>query len=247
LGAGGRGFKSPLPDSFDSFASFAGATAMIVERDVDCGAIYERQRHELLAFARGLEDAQLRTLVPATPLWSVRDVLAHVIGITADLNAGRFGDGYADVEAWTAAQVDDRRDRTVDELGREWDTEAPRFEEGLRLLGYEIGSHYVGDLAQHDADARAALGRPHLDDEEVYTVGLDFYVDYAHQSLVAAGVEGALRSPRRPRSGRSAPAMSSRPSARAHSNCSARSAAGAAFARCGRCNGRARSTACSRS
>jgi uncharacterized protein (TIGR03083 family) len=165
---------------------------MIVERDVDCGAIYERQRRALVELLRRLDDAQLRTVVPASPLWSVRDVLAHVVGIAADLNALHFPSGEAGADAWTADQVELRRDRSVDDLAREWDVEAPRFEGGLRLLGYEVGSHYVADLAQHDTDVRAALGRPHRDDEEVLTVSLDFYLDYVHQLLVDARVDGAL-------------------------------------------------------
>ena len=69
--------------------------------------------------------------------WTVRDVVAHVVGIAADLNAGRFGSGSAD--DWAAEQVRSRKDRSVDELSDEWDLEAPRFEDGLRLFGYELG------------------------------------------------------------------------------------------------------------
>src|SRR5690242_12321252 len=130
---------------------------MVPERDVDCAALYEQERRKFIALQRSLDDAGRATPVPATPGWTVHDVLAHVVGITADLNAAEFGSG--DPDAWTAAQVDTRRDRTVDELAAEWDREADRFETGLRLFGYEIGSHYLGDLLQHVADVRHALGR----------------------------------------------------------------------------------------
>ena len=97
-----------------------------------------------------------------------------MVGIAADLNAQRFD--VVDPDQWTARQVLERQDRAVDELAEEWAREAPLFEEGLRLLGYEIGSHYVGDLLQHTADVRHALGLGILADDEALAVGLDFYL-----------------------------------------------------------------------
>ncbi len=157
---------------------------MIVERSVDCGGLYDGKRHELVDLMRSLSDADLVSMVPATPAWSVRDVLSHVVGIAADLNAQRFD--VVDPDAWTARQVSERRDRSVDELGEEWEREAPQFEEGLRLLGYEIGSHYVGDLLQHTADVRHALGLEILADDEALAVGLDFYLIEFDRELTSA-------------------------------------------------------------
>lgn len=147
---------------------------MIVERPVDCGEVYDGKRHELVRLLRTLGDGDLGTMVPATPAWSVHDVLSHVVGIAADLNAQRFD--VVDPDEWTARQVRERRDRSVDELAAEWEREAPLFEEGLRLLGYEIGSHYVGDLLQHTADVHHALGLATIADDEALAVGLDFYL-----------------------------------------------------------------------
>jgi uncharacterized protein (TIGR03083 family) len=158
---------------------------VIAERAADCGALYRAKRRELLALAHTLTADELATTVPATPAWSVHDVIAHLVGITADLNALRFDD--PDPDAWTARQVRERRTATVADLEREWEAEADRFEEGLRLLGYELGSHYVGDLLQHTQDVRAALGRGPIADDEALAVALDFYVDHFSQALVASG------------------------------------------------------------
>ncbi len=125
-------------------------------------------------------------MVPATPAWSVHDVVSHLVGIAADLNASRVGPGDADV--WTAEQVRTRRDRSIEQLDAEWEKEAQKFEEGLRVLGYEIGSHFVGDLLQHTADINHALGRGRLEDDEALVVALDFYLDLFHQTLKAAAV-----------------------------------------------------------
>ena len=160
---------------------------MIVERAIDCGQLYEGERLALLALVRSLSPEQLRTVVPATPAWTVHDVVAHVVGITADLNAGDLGGD--DGDSWTARQVERRSGRSIDELATEWDAEAPTFEDGLRLFGYELGSHFLGDLLQHRADLDHALGRPRRsDDDEALMVALDFYLDSFHQSLLEAGV-----------------------------------------------------------
>lgn len=179
-----------------SFARLAGDRArgrsgrlrgVIPARDVDCGLLYRRVRRELVALLQAMPLHRLDTVVPATPAWSVQDVLAHLVGLAADLNAQRFpGDSSED---WTDAQVTSRRGRTLDELAAEWDEEAPRFEEGLRLLGYEQGSHFVGDLLQHTCDVRAALGTAQVPEDDVaLAVGLDFYLRAFDESLREAGV-----------------------------------------------------------
>jgi uncharacterized protein (TIGR03083 family) len=158
---------------------------VIVEHDIDCGAWYERKRVALLALLRTLPPDVLERVVPATPAWRVRDVVAHMTGIAADLNAMRFGDDM-DVDAWTAAQVDARRDLPFADVVAEWDREAPRFADGLRLLGYEVGSHFLADLLEHSADVDHALGRRASADDDARVAALDFHLDEFHQRLVDA-------------------------------------------------------------
>jgi uncharacterized protein (TIGR03083 family) len=158
---------------------------VIAQHDADCGALYRAKRRELLELVGALSDEERAVVVPATPAWSVQDVVAHLVGITSDLNGQRFD--APDAEAWTARQVASRRSSSLADLEAEWEQEADRFEAGLRLLGYEIGSHYVGDLLQHSQDVREALGRPPLDDDPALTVALDFYVDVFSQALAGAG------------------------------------------------------------
>jgi uncharacterized protein (TIGR03083 family) len=161
---------------------------VIIERDVDAAELYEQTRRSLVELVRSLSDEQRALTVPATPDWSVQDVLAHVIGINADLRVGSYGPG--DQDAWTANQVATRRGRSIDELAAEWDAEAPGFEAGLRAFGYEMGSHFLGDLLQHLADVRHALGLPRVADDQTLLVALDFYLDSFHESLVTARVGG---------------------------------------------------------
>ncbi len=153
---------------------------------VDTGELYEKLRQRFLDVLRGCSPEQLATVVPATPAWRVRDALAHVVGITADLNALHFGPGTAD--AWTSAQVEQRLGDDVETMAAEWDREAARFEEGLRALGYEIGSHYVADLHAHTQDVRSALGLTPDRDESTVLVALDFYLASSSQGLTETGV-----------------------------------------------------------
>lgn len=164
--------------------SLGHTSGVIPERVVDCGLLYRRVRRELVDLLGAMPLHRLDTVVPA---WSVQDVLAHLVGLAADLNAQRFPGGSSD--AWTDAQVTSRRGRTLAELASEWEAEAPRFEEGLRLLGYEQGSHFVGDLLQHTCDVRAALGVEQVaEDAEVLAVALDFYLHTFDESLCEADV-----------------------------------------------------------
>jgi hypothetical protein len=63
---------------------------VIIERDIDCGLLYRRTRRELMDLVRSLSDEQRGRPVPATPAWSIHDVVSHLVGITADLNAQNF-------------------------------------------------------------------------------------------------------------------------------------------------------------
>ena len=69
----------------------------------DLAGLYRDTRERLSDLIAGLDAAALRTMVPACPLWAVRDVLAHLTAITEDALAGRLS-GPPD-EEFTAAQV----------------------------------------------------------------------------------------------------------------------------------------------
>jgi hypothetical protein len=161
---------------------------VIVEREVDCGLVCQRLRRQLIATLRSLDSRRLWTVVPATAAWSVRDAVAHVVGIASDLNAQRFD--VTDPDEWTAREVHERQQATLGDLDVEWQLEAVTFEEGLRLLGYEVGSHFVGDLLDHASDIHHALGLARIDGHEALVVGLDFYLDSCHRDLVAQDVGG---------------------------------------------------------
>ena len=158
------------------------------ESSVDCGAVYEQVRGEFAHLAAALAPERLDTVVPAAPDWAVRDVVAHVVGLAAALNAQDFpADDDEGGTVWAGRHVAARRERTIDELLTEWAAEAPSFAEGLRLFGYEFGCHFVADLVVHVHDVQAALELPPLVDPVVLAVALDHYCDHLSGLLAGAG------------------------------------------------------------
>ena len=153
---------------------------------VDTGRVYQRIRHDFVAAVLGLSEAQRQIRVPATPAWSVRNVLAHVVGIASDLNAQRFpaSDDLGGT-AWTDSQVARGRGRTTADLVAEWEREAATFEDGLRAFGYEFGSHFVADLHAHYQDVRSALGLTAETDQLTVAVALDHYIGFVDGLLTA--------------------------------------------------------------
>jgi uncharacterized protein (TIGR03083 family) len=156
---------------------------------VDTVSLYEALRREVVGLVVEASAEEQVRRVAATPAWRVRDVLAHLAAIPYDLNRQDFGQG--DPEAWTEAQVERHRDDPVEAIAAAWDAEMPVFAEGLRLFGYPIGAHYVGDLHAHLQDVRSTLGLPPHDDPGTVRVALDFYLDSLDEHL-RAGPVGSL-------------------------------------------------------
>src|SRR5215472_4100037 len=92
----------------------------------DLGALYGVVRERLSDLAVDVADPDA-IAVPACPGWSVRDVVAHVVGIAEDVVAGRLS-GPPDDE-WTAVQVAERRDKSMADLVHDWSKAGPRFQE----------------------------------------------------------------------------------------------------------------------
>jgi len=129
----------------------------------DFPAIYLSHRERLTALVVGLDDDVLASTVPATPLWTVKDAFAHVTGVASDYTTGRLDD--APSEPWTRRQVEDRSDRTVQEIAAEWSDLGPTIEAVLQVSGRAM-SAMVMDVVMHHCDVMGVVGlrSPH-DDE----------------------------------------------------------------------------------
>jgi uncharacterized protein (TIGR03083 family) len=106
---------------------------------------------DLLAASGGSEP------VPSCPGWTVRDVLAHLVGLCDDWVSQRL-DGYASA-SWTADQVARYEGYNIPDLLRRWTLLAAEF---ARLDDHPaIGPPArwaFGDAIIHEADLRGALG-----------------------------------------------------------------------------------------
>jgi uncharacterized protein (TIGR03083 family) len=91
--------------------------------------------------------------VPACPDWTVHDLLCHMVGIPAELGAGRYPTG--DLDGWLAAVVDTRRSTSVADLLDEW---AVAVDEAPPM--YTPNGLLLVDLVVHEHDLRRTVDRP---------------------------------------------------------------------------------------
>ena len=124
--------------------------------------LYERSRSRTTDLAGALTSAQLDATVPATPLWSARELRAHLAGAASAAVAGRV-DGVGS-PPWTAAQVATRAGRPLDEVLAEWAGAGPQV--AAALDARRMNALIVHDALTHEADLREAfgLGTPPADD-----------------------------------------------------------------------------------
>jgi uncharacterized protein (TIGR03083 family) len=102
----------------------------------------------------GLSTEALEVTVPACPGWTARQLVAHMIGVDADILAGRGDDG--DMDGWTQSQVDARQDQDLDTLLAEWRAMTVPVEEWMRANN----TRPLGDVIIHEQDLRGALDVP---------------------------------------------------------------------------------------
>lgn len=119
----------------------------------DWGALYRDNVAAVSALAGDLTDEQLRTPVPGTPAWTVRDVLAHLAGGPADAVTGRM-DGAPGPE-WTARHVGERYELPVADLVEEMRTHQDAI---AQSTVDNPRPAIVWDIAVHHADLHEALG-----------------------------------------------------------------------------------------
>jgi len=122
---------------------------------------YEQTRARIVALVTdtgpGTAAGSASAAVPACPGWTVRDVLAHVTALYADVMAGNIAG--AGTDKWTAAQVEARRGRTVDDILAEWDDAGPRLAAMLDDFPGWYGHQVVADLTVHEHDILGAIDR----------------------------------------------------------------------------------------
>jgi uncharacterized protein (TIGR03083 family) len=157
----------------------------------DIGSIYAEGRTRLTDLVASADPHQHTAPVPGCPEWAVRDVIAHVTGVCADVLAGNI-EGVA-TEAWTAAQVAERKDRALPEILAEWSEVAPQVEAMAEHFPGRAAEQWVLDLTTHEQDIRGALRRPGARDAAGLAIGLDFATTVGLAQSIAERGLPALR------------------------------------------------------
>jgi uncharacterized protein (TIGR03083 family) len=151
----------------------------------EIGDAYHGVRTRVNALVVG---ADVDAVAPATPEWTVHDLLAHLVGVTADVVQGNL-DGVG-TDPWTARQVAARRDRSVEELLAEWNEHGPVVESMADQFG-RSGTQLLTDASTHEHDIRGALGRPGARDADAVEIAFRYAGDTLGHDLDGAG-HGAL-------------------------------------------------------
>ena len=120
----------------------------------DIAEAYRAAQRSFVGLCGELTVSDWATPVPATPGWTVRDVLSHVAGVADDIVHGNV-EGAA-TEPWTAAQVERWRDAPVGEMIERWAAQVDQVAHALQAIGE--GRPPV-DCHSHEHDVRHALGR----------------------------------------------------------------------------------------
>lgn len=131
---------------------------------------YRGARERIRGLVSDRNDATDR-VAPATPEWTIHDIVAHLAGITTDIVTGTM-DGVG-TDEWTARHVHDRLDRTMAELLQEWDEHGSAVEAMVDNFG-EAGGQLVTDVVTHEHDIRGALGLAGARDSEGVNVACNW-------------------------------------------------------------------------
>lgn len=175
----------------------------------DLDVVYADTKAAMLTSIGDSDDAWA-TPVPATPAWTVLDVVAHVTGVAADnasrtvpvdvnlLEAFREPEVAAVRDEFADGQVIRRRGRSPSEVIEEWDAaeqvllerirRGPSDPEGLPF-GFDVV--VVTDLCVHTDDVAHALGLPPNRGSaasRVAVAGYCFGIDYRIRALGLPGL-----------------------------------------------------------
>lgn len=173
----------------------------------DLAEVYDSTRKEIAALVSDLDGSELQRRVPATPDWTIADVVAHLTGDVVCVAAGDFPreyfaaigqeDAIVSLNDWTDGHVRERRGRPVQEVLAEWEkASAPilsmlagtsEWPEGvLPFAGYILTT----DIAIHQQDINGALGLKRDRDSTQVRVGTSTYINGVGLRLQMAGGPG---------------------------------------------------------
>lgn len=115
------------------------------------------------------------TVVPACPDWTVKDVMAHLLGACEDIVGGNL-DGVG-TDPWTAAQVQRHAEDSLADLLEAWSVVAPSVESITGAFPASAAAQWVFDATTHEQDLRGALDAPGARDTDNVAIAAAFLAD----------------------------------------------------------------------
>lgn len=171
----------------------------------DTAALYEENRLTLAQLVRGLSEEQLQTPVPATPGWTIRDIVGHLAGDASSVASGDFPeqffaafgepDAVIALNEWTDEHVQRRRDLSLEDVLDEWEKNAAMvadmmrgdqpWPDGIPMIADRV---LLTDLGVHQQDIYGALGIERDRQGPLVKLGGAGYVAVLGFRLPAAGL-----------------------------------------------------------
>ena len=135
--------------------------------------LYRQSQGRILSL---VNNGNVDTPVEACPGWSVRDTLAHLLGVLTDLSKGKIADSAQ--EGWADTHIARAGDRSVSDLNAEWHLRANT----TPAVFQEYGAVLHADCLTHEFDIKQAIGnRQGRDLQAVRSVAL-FYLGAIDQA-----------------------------------------------------------------
>ncbi len=139
--------------------------------DIDHAGLWAAAQQRVLELVESVdEQAMTSAHLPATPAWSPRELLAHVVGVAADALAGTTDANVS--ESWTQGHVDERADKTLSEVLDEWRGLTDRVLAFIPDAPLPTRTSLVVDLTTHEQDLRGGLDRPGARTDPALDVGV---------------------------------------------------------------------------
>jgi uncharacterized protein (TIGR03083 family) len=148
---------------------------------------YDAAHRSFFDCLRALHGEQLELTVPATPAWTVRDLVAHVVGVTCDVAIGHGPSGAMD--EWTAHQVATRQGSSVEALIAEFDESAPTVRRLLKS-GRVTDPRITANAFIHELDIRATAPAPGIPDRDTFRFTLDLGLEGLRGRVTKVGLPG---------------------------------------------------------
>jgi uncharacterized protein (TIGR03083 family) len=121
---------------------------------VDAITEWTNAQRRVVELVEALNAEEAQRAVPACPDWTVTQLLAHMVGLNADVLAGDEPDDHN--STWTQRQVDRRAGREPADLVAEWLDLTQPMQDWMR----EHGTRPLNDAVIHEQDMRGAVDRP---------------------------------------------------------------------------------------